>query len=56
MKDEIKTELKDRLTSGSSMAGYALIMQAVVLLVSSHGADLTAWGSLFAGIGAVLRK
>jgi hypothetical protein len=56
MKDEIKTELKDRLTSGSSMAGYALIVQSIAMLVASHGADITAWGSLLAGIGAVLRK
>jgi NAD/NADP transhydrogenase alpha subunit len=55
-KDTAKQELKDKLTSGSSLAGYAIIIQAVVEIVATKGYSVTAWGALFAGIGAVLRK
>jgi len=43
-----------RLFEGSSWAGIAAVIHAVAALVATHGADAAAWGTLAAGIAAII--
>lgn len=43
-----------RFLEGSSWAGIAAIIHAVAALVATQGTDASAWGTLAAGIAAVV--
>jgi len=43
-----------RLFEGSSWAGIAAVIHAVAALVATQGADAAAWGTLAAGIAAIV--
>lgn len=43
-----------RIREASSWAGLAALIQAVAALVASQGTDVTAWGTLAAGIAAIV--
>lgn len=44
----------ERLKEPSTWAGFGLIFQAILLLLASKGMDGTAWGTLAAGVAAVV--
>lgn len=43
-----------RLFEGSSWAGIAAVIHAVAALVATQGADAAAWGTLAAGVAAIV--
>jgi hypothetical protein len=43
-----------RFFEGSSWAGIAAVIHAVATLVATQGADAAAWGTLAAGIAAIV--
>jgi hypothetical protein len=43
-----------RLFEGSSWAGIAAVIHAVAALVATQGTDAAAWGTLAAGVAAII--